>query len=171
MKLIALLTLSFMSVFAQAQEQDLELAGERWVAGHKGYLCEAFGDYVSVPTSHSKMNFTVERLSTDRTLDNVLIVATFEEEGVTCRYSSLLFADNDKGTVELLQSKAYSPTLESNCLVGKQILDEQLQFNDYLYWGHPHHVTIMIPENSANSICNNGTGLIGVDFTLTRVIR
>ncbi|MAZ49908.1 MAG: hypothetical protein CME65_15205 [Halobacteriovoraceae bacterium] len=171
MKLL-LAVLSVLSVFsAYSAEQDLELTGERWIAGSKGYLCEAFGEYVEAPTSHAIRNVKFEKLSTDYSLDNALVVATFEEDGVECRYSALLFADNALGTIELVESKSFSLSRASTCSTGKTVLDQQFTANNYLYWGHPHHVTIMMPDESAASICGEQATHIGVDFTLVRVIR
>ena len=170
MKLITLLTLivTFNGAYAN---QDLQLPGERWLSTHTGYLCGAFTEVVTSPQSHSGLNIQFEKLSTDRSLDNALITATFTEDNTQCRYSAILLADNAAGTVGLVESKAYSLSGQSDCLVGQELIDNQLIANDYLYWGHPHHVTIMVEDSSAATICGEGSTHIGIDFTVSGIIR
>lgn len=161
--LIALVALVSVSSFAQT---DLVLEGERWLAKNKGYVCGAFTDYTAAPSSHADMNVVWGDLSTDYTLDNILIKATFDNaDGVECSYSTFLFADNDASTIEFLESRAFSKVdASADCSEGKAILDAQLEFNDYLYWGHPHHATLMVPAAGAAEVCGAGATHIGIDF-------
>lgn len=168
--LIALVSLLSVSSFAQT---DLVLEGERWLASHKGYVCAAFTDYTDAPATHLDMNVKFEKLSTDYTLDNILIKATFENvDGVECSYTSLLFADNAASTIELLDSRAFSKEdAAADCSEGKAILDAQLESNDYLYWGHPHHATLMVPAAGAADVCGADATHIGIDFMVSGIIR
>lgn len=166
--LISLLTIG--SSFAQVN-RDLVLDGEKWLSSHSGYICKAFGTQVQAPSQYASMEVKFVKLSTDYTLDNALLTATFKSEESVCSYSALLFADNDASTIKLLESNAYALNGNSDCQKGRDLIDSHLSFNQYLYWGHPHHVTIMINESSAASICGNGASEIGIDFTLSGVIR
>ncbi len=161
---IALISLS---AFASG---DLTLEGERWEAKHTGYKCGAFSSEAQAPLSHQRLNVNFEVLRTDKTLDNGLVLASFEVGGSKCRYSALLLADNDASTIKLVDSKAYSLDEGVSCEEGRQILDENLASNDYLYWGHPHHVTIMMPVHSAEEICGSGATHVGLDFTVSRFL-
>ena len=152
------------SVFAN---EDLSIAGARWEAKTSGYKCAAYGEESKAPLDHSKINAKFEVIRTDRSLDNGLILATFDEDGSKCRYSAILLADNAASTIDLVQSKAYTLSGNSKCLVGKDVLDSSLLANDYLYWGHPHHLTIMMPAKSATSICGANATHIGLDFTVS----
>ncbi len=168
--LVLLATLLTASTFANT---DLVLEGERWLASHKGYVCAAFTDYTAAPASHADLNVKFEKLSTDYTLDNILIKATFENvDGVECSYSSILFADNAASTIVLVDSRAFSKEVASaDCSEGKTILDDQLADNDYLYWGHPHHATIMVPAAGAADICGAGATHIGIDFMVSGRVK
>jgi hypothetical protein len=168
MKQTILAGLIMMSGLAGAS--DLTIPGERWLAKGEGYRCAAYGTDVVAPTSHSDMNVTFEQITTDRTLDNGLLKASFTENGVECRYSAILLADNAAGTIGLVESKAYSVDGTVDCETGKEVLDNQLEFNDYLYWGHPHRLTIMIPDASAEGVCGVGATHIGINFVVAGFI-
>lgn len=166
--LVGLLSVVSLSTFATT---DLDLDGaERWEAGATGYRCGAFGDSSVAPLSHQDLNVNFEYLRTDITLDNGLVKATFEQNGTLCSYSALLLADNAASTIKFVKSKAYAVEGNGSCLEGKSLLDEQLADNDYLYWGHPHHVTIMVPTSSASEICGEGATHMGIDFTVSRFL-
>lgn len=147
-----------------ATEGDMVLPGERWIAKFDKYVCAAFGPSVARPSALESINATFEQITTDRSLDNILLKATFEEDGVTCRYNVLLFADNAAQTVRLVESKAYAPAGGSHCSNGKTVLDTAFVFNQYLYYGHPHNAAIMMPVPGAEAICGNQ--LIGVNFVV-----
>lgn len=165
---IFMMLLSVLSLNVQAS--DIVLEGERWLADSTGYKCGAFEESVEATPMLASMNTKFERLSTDYSLDNALVKATFTENGETCRYSALLFADNAAGTIEYVDSKAYAVDSDAKCDNGKEILDQMFSFSKYLYWGHPHHVTIMVSDRTAASICD-GKEKIGIDFTLSGIIR
>ena len=162
--------LALLSVTTFANE-DLNLGGqERWEAKSTGYICEAYKSSPSAPKSHEDLNVEFEVLRTDKTLDNGLVLATFNEGTSQCRYSALLFADNAASTIRLVESKAYAINGSSDCIEGKELLDNQLFDNDYLYWGHPHHVSIMMPVQSAKVICGEGATHVGLDFTVSKFL-
>lgn len=150
--------------------QDLVLPGEKWVATHNSYLCEAFGDPVAAPLFLDQYQVKFERITTDSTLDNALLRASFVENGNTCRYNAILFADNAEQNSTLLQSIAYNTnsgaSAYKDCLGGKKVLDEALAKNDYLYYGHPHNLAFMMPGQGAEVICGE-KALIGVNFVVT----
>ncbi len=150
---------------------DLTLPGERWVAQFNGYVCAAFTDFTPQPQSHQDISVEFETLTTDRTLDNALIKATFVEDGEVCRYSAILFADNAAFTSTLVDSKAYSTNGNSECLNGKALLDSQFQLNDYLYYGHPHNLSFMLPESDLSGICPAGATHIGANFVVKGIIK
>ena len=162
-----LLALAATTAFANT---DLEIAGERWEAKHTGYTCAAFAGESNSPLSHEKINAKFEVIRTDKSLDNALILATFEEGNSVCRYSSILIADNAASTIKLVKSRAYALNGNSKCLNGKNILDSNLANNEYLYWGHPHHVTIMMPVKDAETTCGPEATHVGLDFTVSRFL-
>lgn len=153
------------SLSAFAQDGDLVLAGEKWISKHTGYVCAAFTANTAAPSAFANMNVKFETVTTDRTLDNGLIKATFTENGNVCRYSAFLLADNAAATIRLVESKAYSVTKNADCSNGKSVLDAALESNDYLYYGHPHNLAIMVPVEGAQAICN-GSNLIGLNFVV-----
>ena len=169
MKFLILTALSLLLTNSFANT-DLELKGEKWEAKHSGYICKAFEAESKAPESHDKFQVKFEVLRTDSTLDNGLVLATFVEDNATCRYSAILLADNDASTIKLIKSKAYAVNADSKCLAGKEMLDANLASNDYLYWGHPHHATIMIPVKNADVTCGADATHVGLDFTVSRRI-
>lgn len=152
-----------------AQENDLNLPGEKWIASHSGYMCAAYGETVSAPSAFSDINVKFEKITTDSTLDNGLLKATFEEDGATCRYSALIFADNAAATIRLVESKAFSHESESSCAHGKSIIDAAFESTNYLYWGHPHNLTVMVPVAGAETVCNGN--LVGVNFVVSGRVK
>jgi hypothetical protein len=152
-----------------AQEKDLTLPAEKWGSAFKNYNCTAFGAEIPGPRLHQEKQVQFERLTTDASLDNGLLKATFVEDGVTCRYSALFFADNAAATMRLVDSKAYAPEEGSKCLQGKAMLDAQFASNQYLYWGHPHNLTVLIPVQAEEDVC--GSGFVGVNFVVTGRIK
>ena len=150
--------------------EDLVLDGAKWEAKSSGYTCAAFTGESRAPLAHEQMNVQFELLRTDSTLDNAIIKATFNEDDSECRYSAILLADNDASTIKLVQSRAYAISGQSQCLIGKAMLDQDLNSNDYLYWGHPHHATILLPVESAELICGANATHVGIDFIVSRRI-
>ncbi|MCO4754451.1 MAG: hypothetical protein KC478_08200 [Bacteriovoracaceae bacterium] len=161
--------MAFASVTAFANN-DLVLDGARWEAKAQGYKCGAFNEQVQGPLSHQELQVNFETLVTDRTLDNGLVKATFIQDGVTCSYSALLLADNTASTIGLVESKAYAIDGDADCSIGQNVLDASLADNDYLYWGHPHHVTIMMPAASASVVCGEGATHVGLDFVVSKFL-
>ena len=152
---------------AFAQESDLSLPGEKWVAKFKGYVCAAFGPAVAAPTSFEALKVNFEQITTDSTLDNGLVKATFEQNGSSCRYSALVLADNTAATMRLVESKAYATTGESDCAEGKALLDTALESNNYLYYGHPHNLSVMAPVAGAEAVCGAGAQSVGITFVVS----
>ncbi|MFW7380665.1 MAG: hypothetical protein ACOH5I_17765 [Oligoflexus sp.] len=162
---LAIITLSSFSAFAA---EELELPGERWLAEANGYICSSENSAaIAQPQALAAYDVVFESVTTDYSLDNGLLKATFTEESSVCRYSALLFADNAERTVELVESKVAAIEGKSLCEGGKALLDELLTFNDYLYWGRPKHLTIMVPDIDSEVVCGEGATHIGVDFTVS----
>lgn len=149
--------------------QDLTLPGEKWIASHKGFVCDDSGESVAAPQAFAEISLEFERVTTDRTLDNALIKASFIENGSVCRYSAILFADNAAETIELVESKAYSVDGQSECAYGAKLLDDALAYNDYLYYGHPHNLAIMTKVSGASEVCANE--LVGINFVVSGRVR
>jgi hypothetical protein len=147
---------------------DLSLPGERWSSKANGIVC-ANNTAIQVDTPAQLESFAVkfETVTTDYSLDNGLLKATFVEDGVSCRYSALLLADNAARTLKLVDSVAFAADADANCTNGKAMLDGLLQETSYLYWGRPAHVTILIEEPAAAAVCGEGAKAIGLDFVLT----
>src|SRR5690606_23306259 len=121
------------------------------------------------PTMHSSRHVIFNSITTDSTLDNGLIKATFLENGRLCKYSAIMLADNAAKTIRLVESKAYSVEgTQYSCVEGKEMLDAQLEANTYLYGGgKPHQLAILIPMTGA---CG-GAGQIGVNFVVSGRIQ
>lgn len=167
MKLLKFLFLSSVLnlSFALGHEGDLVLEGERWISKFNGYVCDESGESVATPSSFTELNVTFEKLTTDRSLDNVLIKGSFKQDGAVCRYSALLFADNDIKTFSFVESRAFAVAGASDCSFGKRILDDSFQFGDYLYYGHPHNVALMASVRGALNVCGGDT--VGVNFVVS----
>lgn len=164
MKKLTIIGLCLLSFYAEA---TLELEGARWVARSSGYKCVEAGEEVDAPVIHEDMSLYFQGLWTDYSLDNVLIKAKYLDEmsGSACNYRAILFADNAKKTIKLVKSESMTTRQEHGpCKDGKVFLDAQLANNNYLYWGDPDHVTIMI--ESEEVICEEDNGSVGIDFTL-----
>lgn len=164
-KLFALALLLTASLSSYAQSGDLVLQGEKWIAKHTGVVCAAFTPHVSLPSGFANIDVKFEKITTDMTLDNGLIKATFVENGNLCRYNAFLFADNAASTIRLVESKAYSEVKNADCSNGKSVLDAAFEANDYLYYCHPHNLAIMVPVEGAAAVCN-GSKLIGINFVV-----
>lgn len=148
-----------------AAEGDLTLPGEKWLAKFDKYVCAAFGPAVTRPEALERMNVQFAQITTDSTLDNGLVLATFEENGKACRYNAIVLADNAASTIKLVDSKAYAPAGDSGCETGKAVLDDALRAVDYLYYGHPHNLALMLPGVGAEGVCNGGQ-VIGANFVV-----
>lgn len=163
---VLIMVASMTSVFAQ-DVRDLSLPGEKWVAKHTGYVCNTTVAATAVPSELDAIKVKFERITTDSTLDNGLIKASFEENGIACRYNAIVLADNAASTMKLVESKAYSVAEESDCAFGKAVIDAALVSNDYLYYGRPHNLAILIPSASAEAICGSGAQYIGINFLVS----
>lgn len=148
-----------------AAEGDLELPGERWLAKFDRYVCD-YDKPTTQPAELADLKVTFEKASTDRSLDNVLLLASFEQSGVACRYNAILLADNAAFTSRLVESKAFNAQ-GADCSAGKAVLDRNLAANSYLYYGHPHRISIMMPVADAEAVCGAGKNTIGVEFVLS----
>jgi len=155
----AFLALTITSAFAQ--DSDLVLNDERWLAEFTTYVCEDGNvEARQVPNELALFNVQFGRLTTDFSLDNVLIKATFTENGQECRYSAMMFADNAAWTIGLVDSKAYSVNGTTDCAEGKNALDSILEFNSYKYL----HGRAAIFVNSENAEASCGSDKIGIHF-------
>lgn len=159
--------LSVLAGTAFAGEGDLTLPGEKWIATFNHYVCSETTPAAVRPAALDALDVQFERITTDASLDNVLLKATFTEDGKTCRYNAILFADNAARTVRLVESKAYASAGDEDCADGRALLDEKLQGTDYLYYGHPHNVAIMLPVDDAAALCGEGAEAVGVNFVVS----
>lgn len=157
---------SLLSLSAFAQDGDLVLQGAKWQAKFTGYICAAFTPSVSAPAGLGRFNVAFENMTSDSTLDNGLIKATFTEKGKACRYSAIIFADNAASTSRLVQSKAYALSDKSECVEGKRALDAAFEANNYLYYGHPHNLAFMARVDGADKVCP-GSQVVGINFVVT----
>ncbi len=166
LSLLALISMS--SAFAQ--DSDLTIPNQKWVATFNKYICAASGPAVTAPSAFSQYQVSFDKITTDSTLDNGLLKATFVEDGQTCRYSAIVFADNAAFTLRLVESRAYAPTKRSHCAAGKAVLDAAFESNNYLYYGHPHNLGIMVPVAGVEAVCP-GAAVMGVNFVVTGRIQ
>ncbi|MBO9667481.1 MAG: hypothetical protein J7501_11800 [Bdellovibrio sp.] len=163
-----LVTLSFSSAFAT--EGDLVLPGERWLAKFTAFVCEDGNTQTaSIPADFAAWNVQFGKASTDYSLDNLLVKATFVEAGVTCSYSSIIFADNAAKTAVLVQSNAYAPAGGSDCAQGKAFLDSALKSNTYKYLHG--RVAIYVPASDAAAQCSAQSTAVGLHFQVTGKVQ
>lgn len=159
-----------------SQAGDLTLPGEKWLATFDKFICAAFEGAVDRPAVLEQLSVNFEQITTDSTLDNVLLKATFEENGKACRYNAILFADNNAQVYELVQSIAYDPAAENgasyrDCTAGKETLDTALAGNKYLYYGHPHNAALMMTGVGAEAVCGSGAEAIGANFVVRGIVK
>lgn len=156
-----LVCLTSQGVFANTV--DLELPNEIWLGKWTAYVCEDGNTLAAVqPSELEAYNVEFNHIGTDYTLDNVIIKANFEENGVQCSYSGIFFADNAAWTIELRESRALP---EASCLNGKTLIDSTLEFNEYKYLHG--RAAIFAPFSNAATACADGTGKIGIHFQVT----
>ncbi len=152
---------------AFASEGDLTLPDARWAGKFTAYVCDQAGNVKAenAPTAFAEKNIVLGLLYTDYSLDNVLMKASFTENGVVCNYSALLLADNAAWTVALVDSRAYAPAGGSDCTEGKAVLDAALKFNKYAYL----HGRVAIFSAIAGSevSCGAGATQVGLHFQAT----
>lgn len=147
--------------------EDLTLPGAKWVGKPTGYICGANAtSKISTPAALEAANVVFGSVVTDSTLDNALLKATFTDGDSTCSYSAIILADNAKKTVSLVESRAFASEGEGSCEAGKALLDNAFASTQYLYWGHPHHVTVLVEDENAAALCGEGATHVGVDFTV-----
>ncbi len=154
---------------ALATTIDLELPGERWLSRFDRYVCDTNAELTEkarTPAALESIRVNFEQLSTDRSLRSLRILATFEEEGVTCRFSALATADIIEKTVKINQSQSFAPAGGSACENGHFLLNRYLGDIKYIYYSHrPHRVALMMPAEDSAAICP-GKDAVGVDFAV-----
>ncbi|KHD89642.1 MAG: hypothetical protein OM95_02660 [Bdellovibrio sp. ArHS] len=166
MALVLLTTFAFAQAHAQ-ENKDLVLEGERWLAKFTAYVCDDGNTQVATPEEIAAKNIQFTTASADYSLDNILLKATFVEDGATCSYSSLLLADNAAWTAKLVQSNAYATTGSSTCAVGKAFLDNLLSFNAYKYLHG--RVAVYVPVADAGKLCSSDK--VGLHLQVTGRVK
>jgi hypothetical protein len=133
---------------------------------------QAFSAPVEAPASFKNLNLNFEKVVTDFTLDNGVLTATFDVNGSVCRYSAVLLADNENAKIKLVQSKAYALNNDVDCTNAKDLLDGLLiPNNDYLYYGHPHNIAIMVESSEAKDICGESATRFGINFVVSGKVQ
>ena len=166
--LSAMMVLAFSQV--HANEGDLSLPGQRWLAKFTAFVCaDGNTQTASVPSEFAAHNVVFGQAVTDITLDNYLIKATFEENGVACNYSSILLADNAAWTIKLIDSKAYAPNGGAECVNGKAAIDAALRDNSYKYLHG--RAAIFVPTQDAAALCGEGSSTVGLHFQVSGKIQ
>lgn len=157
--------LSLTTAFASVG--DLTLPDARWVGKFTAYVCDQNGNVKTekAPTAFAEKDVVFGAIYTDYSLDNVLVKATFTEDGVACNYSALIFADNAGWTAALVDSKAYSPTAGSECLQGKTVIDAALKFNKYAYLHGRVAIFSAVPGSEV--ACGADAKEVGLHFQAT----
>ncbi|KYG65092.1 hypothetical protein AZI87_10995 [Bdellovibrio bacteriovorus] len=164
--LALLTTLAFAQAHAQVN-QDLVLDGERWLAKFTGYVCDDGNTQVATPEEIAAKGIQFTTASADYSLDNILLKATFSEDGATCGYSAILFADNAAWTVKLEKSNAYATAGTSTCAAGKAFLDNLLSFNAYKYLHG--RVALYVPVADASKLCSSDK--VGIHIQVTGRVK
>jgi len=152
-----------LSLTSFAQDTDLTLPGERWLAVYTTDVCADGNTRATEAPAHlSALNVVFTTLTTDQSLDNVLLKATFQDNGVECRYSALLLADNAENTISLVNSKAFSGAGAADCVAGKAVVDATLMKNTYKYLHG--RAAIYVAAANAEMACGAGSETIGLHF-------
>lgn len=151
---------------AIANDGDLTLPGERWNSKFTAFVCgDGNVQAAAVPTDFAAYGIQMGRMTTDYSLDNYLIRATFTEDNVTCNYSAILLADNAVWGIKLVESKAYASEGGSECLGGKAVIDSALADNKYAYLHG--RAAIWAPVAGAEASCGAGATTVGLHFQVT----
>ncbi|MEA9356202.1 hypothetical protein SHI21_08315 [Bacteriovorax sp. PP10] len=151
---------------AIANDGDLTLPGERWATKFTAFVCgDGNVQATAVPTDFAAYNIQISTMTTDYSLDNYLVKATFQENNVTCNYSAILLADNAAWTIKLVDSRAYSTVDGSVCAAGKAVLDSALADNKYAYLHG--RAAIFAPVAGAEASCGAGASVVGLHFQVT----
>ena len=158
MKKVVFAALALLSTLTSAN--DLTIPGERWLGEFDGFRCAAYGSFVATPASYDAMGLEITQMTTDMSLDNGLIKATYLDGSSECRYSAVVFADNSAKTIELVESKAYAVDGVAECSAGKELLDKQFKLTNYIYWAG--RVLVMVQDASAPDLC--GALKVGISF-------
>ncbi len=169
----AMTILSTAAAFA-LPAKDLTLPGAKWIAQFDKFVCAAYGEAVAAPKALAQLNIRFENMVSDASLDNAIVTAEFDANGATCRYNAILLADNNEQTAELVQSIAYNKadtaTAYLDCKAGKEIIDAGFKAKSkYLYYGHPHNLSLMLPGLGAESAC--GSDVVGANFVVTGTLK
>lgn len=160
--LMAALTLTT----AIANDGDLTMPGERWNSKFTAFVCgDGNVQAAAIPTDFAAFEIQLGRMTTDITLDNYLLRATFVENNVACNYSAILLADNAAWTIKLVDSKAYASNGGSDCLSGKAVIDSALANNRYVYLHG--RAAIWSTVNGAEVSCGAGATEVGLHFQVT----
>jgi hypothetical protein len=155
---------------AFATEGDLTIPGERWNSKFTAYVCHDGNTQTNaVPAQFASRNVVFGKMTTDFSLDNYLLRATFEENGAVCNYSAILLADNAAWTIKLVESKAYSTNEAATCLEGKAALDAALNFNSYKYLHG--RAALYVPATDASALCGADATTVGLHFQVTGRIQ
>ena len=151
---------------AIANDGDLTIPGERWNSKFTAFVCgDGNVQAAAVPTEFAAYGIQIGRMTTDYSLDNYLIKATFTEDNVTCNYSAILLADNAVWGIKLVESKAYAAEGGSECLGGKAVIDSALADNKYAYLHG--RAAIWAPVAGAEASCGAGATTVGLHFQVT----
>lgn len=151
---------------AIANDGDLTMPGERWNSKFTAFVCGDGNIQASaVPTDFQSYEIEIGRMTTDMSLDNFLLRATFIENDVTCNYSAILLADNAAWTIKLVESKAFAVDGGSECLGGKAVIDSALADNKYIYLHG--RAAIWAPVAGAELSCGATATTVGLHFQVT----
>jgi phosphate-selective porin len=163
-KMILTTTLAILSLTsAFANDGDLTMPGERWDSKFTAFVCGDGNTPAQVaPSDFTAYNVQLGHMTTDFSLDNYLLKATFVENNIACNYSAIMLADNAAWTIKLVQSKAFSVNGESDCVNGKAILDSALADNKYAYLHG--RAAIWAPVTGAEASCGVGASSVGLHF-------
>lgn len=148
---------------AIANDGDLTMPGERWNSKFTAFVCGDGNTQASeTPIDFATYGIELGQMTTDISLDNFLLRATFVENNVTCKYSAILLADNAAWTIKLINSKAYAIDGDSQCLEGKAVIDSALADNQYKYLHG--RAAIWAPVNGAEISCGASSNTVGLHF-------
>jgi hypothetical protein len=158
------LVLAATSTGAVAAEGDLVLEGEKYSARFKHYTCSGFDNRVLPPIEFDDMDLRYEKLATNRAFDTFILVARFNENGAACRYSVILKPDFEANTASAIESKAFAPEGDSDCMIGKEYLDGLTKNFAYDFTEEPYKIGLKFAVESAADLCGEGATTVSSVF-------
>jgi hypothetical protein len=167
-----LLTLALLAPQAQsyAAEGDLILPGARFLAHFDRFICNDFAEAgVGLPESLEGFGLEFDQLQVDGMTVAALLTANFEENGTACRYSALL-QRGSRSSLNLKESKAFSPAAETDCEAGKALIDALVTKMTFSVTKPINFIGLRVPAVNTTA-CGEGAKGVKIVFARDRSVK